>query len=115
MQKQLRKKVFGEKYWARMTMQGGRHDGGFRRNRALEKALTAFHEMPVDPDTGKRRFSADFDWDGRRPANEWGKRERAQASAKVVPLMITPGAQEEAREPPGNARIARHVANFGFW
>eukprot|EP00937_MAST-01D_sp_MAST-1D-sp2_P004319 g4319.t1 len=108
MQRQLRRKCFGERYWAAKT-DHRRHNGGFRRNRALERALKQFHRRPVDRESGKRRFKQDFEWGGPRPVTDWGKR---RVRGKVLP--ITAGA-EQPRQPPSTRRIAQHVKSWGFW
>ena len=111
MQEKLRAKVFGRRFWTAKT-DHRRHDGAFRRNKVLEKALAAFDRMPIDHGTGKRIFEADFAWEGKRPATDWGKRGRV----KVLPLTETLAQerQENSRLPASTVRIVDHIQNWSF-
>ena len=112
MQERLRAKVFGRRFWVTKT-DHRRHDAAFRRNKALERALAQFDKMPIDTDTGKRYFEADFAWEGKRPASEWGKRQKV----KVVPLSesLAQERQERAMLPASTVKIAEHIKQWSFW
>jgi len=94
MQNKLRQRIFGKSYWKEKTAALSHM---YQRNKALEKALRNFEQMPLLPN-GRRDFDADFSVGGRKP--------RAKKYAKVVPFV---------GEPQRLDSVGDHIQNVGFW